>query len=294
VDEVVVIDDGSTDGTAEAIVQRFGDRVRLIRQANQGVSSARRRAVQEARGEWVAFLDSDDEWTSDRNQALLEAAEQVAPDVAWIFGDVLLVYDEGMTESLFDKFGLVLEGSPHVFRDSMVVQHPFQFGLLQGSLIRKAALLEVDAFSAGLSHSEDYLTGVQVACRYRFAAVRPVVTRLHRTSALRGSSLDLAGRFGKDYYRARVLAYAAIAEARGKQPWGELHAGAVRGLCKVLAREGSDIRQLARQQFRYGLSSRSVAFACAALLGQTGLTLWAGIGRALQRGAEAERSMGIG
>jgi glycosyltransferase involved in cell wall biosynthesis len=59
--EIVVIDDGSTDET-ETVLRKFGDRVRYIKQSNQGVSAARNRGVAETKSELIAFLDADDRW----------------------------------------------------------------------------------------------------------------------------------------------------------------------------------------------------------------------------------------
>ena len=59
--EVIVVDDGSTDGT-QAVVDRYGDRVTLLRQANRGPGAARNLALRHATGDYVAFLDSDDLW----------------------------------------------------------------------------------------------------------------------------------------------------------------------------------------------------------------------------------------
>jgi glycosyltransferase involved in cell wall biosynthesis len=66
--EVVVVDDGSTDGTSAA-AGRFGEPVKVVTQPNAGAAAARNRALREAHGEFVAFLDADDQFLSGRLSA---------------------------------------------------------------------------------------------------------------------------------------------------------------------------------------------------------------------------------
>jgi len=79
--EIIVVDDGCTDATAE-VARQYGDAVRLIRQANSGVSVARNAGASAATGNWLAFLDADDWYAPDRIKL---HAEWIADDPALDF-----------------------------------------------------------------------------------------------------------------------------------------------------------------------------------------------------------------
>jgi glycosyltransferase involved in cell wall biosynthesis len=273
VDEIIVVDDGSIDGTAEAIRSQYGSRVSVFSQENKGVSAARKRAVEAARGEWVAFLDSDDEWLPDRNAAFLKAASRVPENVALIFGDTQLFTDEGEGHTVFGQNGLLIDHDLCIFNNplSLLASHISSNSVwayaLQSSFIRRSVLVEFECFREGLNHSEDFLAIFQVASRYMFAAIPLVVTKLYRTSDLRQSSLEFNQRSGPDVYKARIISYSLAARTASVKPWGNLHAESVRALCKWRARNGMPIRRLALDQFVFGVSPKSIIFLCGAMIG---------------------------
>ncbi len=160
--EIIVIDDASTDATVE-VVKSFSDsRLRLIvNEKNGGVSCARNRALEEARGEWIALLDSDDWYSPNRLEKLLEAAvlteaDLIADDVYFVQND--LEKASGTLFSVNQEFNqpkhissltfvkLNMESaksSPHLGLTKPIIKHDF---LIQNQL----------RYNEGLNFAEDY------------------------------------------------------------------------------------------------------------------------------------------
>jgi glycosyltransferase involved in cell wall biosynthesis len=98
-DEIIVVDDGSTDNTLE-LLKSFGERVTIVQGAHAGAGAARNLGVKVARHTWVAFLDSDDEWDRDKielQRPLLNCGE----DVAFIFTDFRVQMPDGQVHGQY-------------------------------------------------------------------------------------------------------------------------------------------------------------------------------------------------
>lgn len=175
--EVIVVDDGSTDGTRD-IVRSFGSSVVLVEQKNSGVSSARNQGVAVSNGEFIAFLDADDLWYPDKLERQIE--ELLKVDGEWAYSDVKFhggVNDSRKDSEFTEKFsGHVLENLAEG-----------NFIGTSSVIIRKRLFWTAGGFDESLPYVEDWDLWARVALRAPIVYLEDVTTvyRVHLGSTSR-------------------------------------------------------------------------------------------------------------
>lgn len=152
--EVIVVDDGSSDGGAELVATLVDPRLRLIRQPNAGVSAARNHGIAQAHGEWIAFLDADD-WQHPRYLASLVSAQEDFPQADTVATRFMAVPDQdGIWPPVWPDLG-------DCFDVELITDLPARWmvgpTLFTSSVaVRKARLQQMQpCFAPGDSHGED-------------------------------------------------------------------------------------------------------------------------------------------
>ncbi len=162
--ELIVVDDGSSDGTSSIVETFLSDaRIRLIRQRNGGVSTARNAALAKAKGDWIAFLDADDVWYPEKLQEQLAIVER-HPDVNLVFTNYYLWDGQRDLELRFksaDKFPVGTLDRTLIFYNL--------FGM-SSVLVSREAINTAGEFDPAVAPAEDWDMWLRIADNQLVAA----------------------------------------------------------------------------------------------------------------------------
>ena len=179
--ELIIVDDGSTDATKLAL-EPYKDRIIYIRQNNSGVSAARNRGIDAATGEWLAFLDSDDEWHTDylaRHVYYLSGKTALCMQVA----DSCFWGLDGARRTYFEINGTRAD-LPNV--DYLLIERPFAFIVRHGpwqvgaTIFRRDAIDAAGRFDAAITLSEDLDFMARVALQGATGIVNEILVDIFR------------------------------------------------------------------------------------------------------------------
>lgn len=190
--EIILVDDGSSDGTADLVRQTF-PQVRLVSQPQAGVSAARNHGIRLARGEWLAFLDSDDRWAPDKLERQL-AVDRIAQ------GCRLLHCDE-----IWIRHGRrVNPKQRHRKRGGWIYAHCLPLCVISPSaaVIHRSLFEDIGHFDESLPACEDYDLWLRICAREPVCFVdRPLLVKTG------GHPDQLSRRYpGMDRFRLQALA----------------------------------------------------------------------------------------
>ena len=173
--DVIMVDDGSTDGCADLVERHYRDpRVRLIRQTHQGLSMARRVSIAAATADYVAFLDHDDLWVPDKLERQVAAAS-ADPSVALHFSDCEYIDERGQPLGvLSDEYRLASLDLTRAYAELL------QRGCFvwQSTVFAKTAVLKaVNGFNPEYPYIADYDTWLRIARRHRLRYLPNVLAK---------------------------------------------------------------------------------------------------------------------
>lgn len=188
-EQIVVVDDGSTDKTADLVQQwstEKGIAVDLIRQENRGVSVARNRGIQAITCDWIALLDADDLYLPD-HLAEMERAIASQPGIVAAFGDGIIFCRSGADSEPFSRIKAMAAGEATNVPGIHLLGEKLYQSLLPGNYImtcsfifKRASAIEMGMFDESLRYIEDRDFMLRLSRKGKFAFVDRVIARARK------------------------------------------------------------------------------------------------------------------
>jgi cellulose synthase/poly-beta-1,6-N-acetylglucosamine synthase-like glycosyltransferase len=186
--EVIVVDDGSTDGSAK-VIERFVSqrtngchRLLFLSQRNQGASVARNTGIAAAKGEYIAFLDSDDLWAPEKLEWQLKALERFKGECCACVTDARLINDAGMDLGSFEVHGRHYQQAIGIERSaSKLIAHAFCGFWMSSLLARADTISKIGGFNPDISFVEDRDIHFRLSLVTSIAYVNKPLIRTDRT-----------------------------------------------------------------------------------------------------------------
>lgn len=191
--EVIVVDDGSTDGTGDLLAARYGDRIRYTYQENRGLPAARNTGTRLAQGEFVNYCDADDQLHPEKiARSLPLFAEH--PDAAVIYSDFMIVADDGVTPLPRHPQAPRPDQLPSgdIFR--VLLAGPWGDFIAEGApLLRRVAVVDAGGFNETLRAAEDWEMWLRLAIRHPFVCLpEPMLLYRLRPNAMHTNPIRMA------------------------------------------------------------------------------------------------------
>lgn len=175
--EIVVVDDGSTDDTPSALAA-LGEGIVHVRQTNQGPSAARNRGIREARGDLIAFLDTDDRWLPEKIEAQWNVLRG-RPDIALVITDESMEDRAGHTTAASNFRLHGIDQTLQTDDDAVVKDAPRRllttnFVSTSTVLARRDVLINEGGFDTRLRYGEDFELWLRIAAKHPIACLKAV------------------------------------------------------------------------------------------------------------------------
>jgi glycosyltransferase involved in cell wall biosynthesis len=204
--ELIVVDDGSTDGTHGVLAchERRGN-VRVIATNHSGCAAARNIGVRRSRGRYIAFQDSDDEWEPNKLAAAMSALDGTGPDTGVFYSDMMMILRDGRSAVLASP-----EVTPGALIDERTLDYQVRCIGIQSAVIKRECFERAGYFDEALPRLIDLELFIRLAGAYRFVRSAEPLVKYHfgdgissNTEALVRARRHLLQKYGAELKKHR-------------------------------------------------------------------------------------------